>query len=631
MFESLKIYKGQTINLEEAYSALTEFGYKRVGAITEEGDFSQKGENLFIFPATFEYPIRIELFHDTVEGIKTIDVISYKTISDHKMVIILPIKGMLRKRKYRPSVVRKENDPIDSFVDIEPSDYVVHLDYGIGRYLGTERIQVKKGFEDHLVIEYKDADKLYVPLGDLNKVQKYIGFARRPPKLYKIGSRKWTRLKENARKGVAKTAFGILEIQAKRQTLKGFAYSGDTDWQATLEESFPYKETTGQLKATVEVKRDMEKARPMDRLLCGDVGYGKTEVALRAAFKTVMDNKQVAILVPTTILAEQHYITFRDRMKEFPVTIEMLSRFRTKAEQKSIVAALRLGKIDIIIGTHRLLSKDVRLKDLGLVIIDEEQRFGVKHKERLKELRLVVDVLTLTATPIPRTLYLALMGGRDISVIDTPPLERLPVKTHITEFDERLIKKAVENEMQRKGQVYFVHNRIYGIEKICRRLKKILPALNITVAHGRMNEKELEKAMAEFIKGDIDILVCTTIIESGIDIPNANTIFINRADMFGLADLYQLRGRVGRFNRRAFCYLVVDKMETLTGDVQRRLYTIKKYQELGSGFKIAMQDLQIRGAGNLLGVEQHGFIENIGFDLYCRLLRDAIAAFKTKR
>jgi transcription-repair coupling factor (superfamily II helicase) len=633
MFEALKIYKGQGINLEEVYATLADFGYNRVGAITEEGDFSQKGENLFIFPATFEYPIRIELFHDTVEAIKTIDARSYKAISGHNMVIIIPIKGMLRKRKHRPYKARKEADPIDSFVDIEPSDYVVHLDYGIGRYLGTERIKVKEGFGDHLVIEYKDKDKLYVPLSDLNKIQKYISLERRPPKLYKMGSRMWSRAKERARKGVARVAFDILEIQAKRQALKGFAYSGDTDWQITLEKSFPYKETKDQVKTTREVKRDMEKARgltPMDRLLCGDVGYGKTEVALRAAFKAVMDNKQVTILVPTTILAEQHYTTFTGRMKEFPVTIEMLSRFRTRHEQKNIIEALHLGKIDIIIGTHRLLSNDVHLKDLGLVIVDEEQRFGVKHKEKLKRLRLVADVLTLTATPIPRTLYLALMGGRDISVIDTPPMDRLPVETRIIEFNERIIKRAIRSEIQRTGQVYFVHNRIHDIEKVCLRLKRILPDVNIAVAHGRMNENELESTMAEFIKGNIDILVCTTIIESGIDIPNANTIFINKADTFGLAGLYQLRGRVGRFNRRAFCYLIVDKIQALTGDVQRRLHTIKKYQELGSGFKIAMQDLQIRGAGNLLGVEQHGFIENIGFDLYCRLLRDAISSLKSR-
>jgi len=628
MFEALKVYKGQDLNLEDTYHTLTEFGYKRVSGIAEEGDFSQKGENLFIFPATFEYPIRIELSNNRVDDIKTIDITSYKAISIHQMTIILPIKGMLRKRKYRPSKSKKETDPIDSFIDIEPSDYVVHVDYGVGKYLGIERIKAKDGFHDHLVVEYKDRDKLYVPFDDLNKIQKYVSFHKRPPKLYKMGSRIWFRAKERAKKGATKVALEVLEIQAKRNMLKGFAFKEDTDWQKTLEDSFSYKETEDQVKAVIDVKSDMESRKPMDRLLCGDVGYGKTEVALRAAFKAVMDNKQVAILVPTTILAEQHYTVFSDRMKEFPVNIEMLSRFKTKSEQKRIIDDLREGRVDIIIGTHRLLSKDVSLKDLGLLIIDEEQRFGVRHKEKLKAIRLIVDVLTLTATPIPRTLYLALMGGRDISSIETPPLERLPIETRITELDEALIRKAIKHEVNRKGQVYFVHNRIDGIEKICNRVKRMFPELKVAIGHGRMNEKELEKTMSEFIKGDIDVLVCTTIIESGIDIPNANTMIVSRADMFGLADLYQLRGRVGRFNRKAFCYLVVDKLNTLTGDVQKRLQTIKKYQELGSGFKIAMQDLQIRGAGNLLGVEQHGFIDTVGFDLYCRLLRDAIKAFK---
>ena len=489
---------------------------------------------------------------------------------------------------------------------------------------------MKTGYEDHIVIEYKEGEKLYVPFEDLHKIQKYVSFAKRPPKLYRLGSRLWKRAKERARKGAAKIALDILEMQAKRNARKGFAYTGDTDWQGLLERSFPYKETKDQLKATEEVKRDMENSKPMDRLLSGDVGYGKTEIALRAAFKAVMDNKQVAILVPTTILAEQHYTVFSERMKKFPVNIEMLSRFKNKAEQKKILEDLEGGKVDIIIGTHRLLSEDVRFNDLGLLIVDEEQRFGVKHKEKLKRMRIIVDVLTLTATPIPRTLYLALMGGREISVIDTPPLERLPVKTFITEFDERLVRNAIEEEKKRKGQVYFVHNRIHGIEKICARLQKMLPDLKIAVGHGRMNEKELEKTMGDFTKGSVDVLVCTSIIESGIDIPNANTIFINRADTFGLADLYQLRGRVGRFSRKAFCYLMVSGMDALAGNIQKRLYTIKKYQELGSGFKIAMQDLQMRGAGNLLGVEQHGFIEAIGFDLYCRLLRDAITNFKEK-
>ncbi len=576
MFEALKIYKNQNIKLEATYSALSELGYKRVSFVTCQGDFSVKGENLFIFPATFEYPIRIELFHDKVENINTVDTLSFKAISTHQMIIVLPFRGILRRRKYTLRNIHKETDPIDTFVDIEPGDYVVHLDYGIGRYLGTERIKTKVGLFDHLVVEYKGGDKVFVPFEDLNKVQKYIALQSRPPKLYKMGSRLWTRAKHHTERGVAKVAYEILEIQAKRNMLKGHKYSVDTDWQIHLEEIFPYKETKDQLKATIDVKRDMESSKPMDRLLCGDVGYGKTEVALRAAFKAVMDNKQVAILVPTTILAEQHDAVFTERMKEFPVAIGMLSRFKTKHEQKNVIKALREGKIDIIIGTHRLLSKDVCFKNLGLLIIDEEQRFGVKHKESLKRMRLVVDVLTLTATPIPRTLYLALMGGKDISSINTPPLERLPVKTDIVEFDDRIIRRAIRKEIKRKGQVFFIHNRIHGIEKICARLSRMLPEARIAVIHGRMHEKELERTMGEFIDGKIDVLVSTTIVESGIDIPNANTMFINRADAFGLADLYQLRGRVGRFNKKAFCYLIVRRPDILTGVVQKRLFTIKK-------------------------------------------------------
>ena len=630
MFEALKIHKHQNIDPEHIYETLTHLGYKRVQGIAEEGDYSVKGENIFIFPATFEYPVRIELTLDEISSIKSIDQLSYKAISEHEMVMILPIKGMLRKRKYHPAKSKKESDPIDSFVDIEPGDFVVHIDYGIGRYLGVERIKQKDRLEDHMVIEYKGGDKLYVPFEDLNKVQKYISFHKKSPKLYKIGSRVWSKAKEEAKKGANRVAYDILEMQAKRNMMKGFSFSLDTDWQGMLEDSFPYKETRDQIKATVEVKRDMEQPRPMDRLLCGDVGYGKTEVALRAAFKAAMDNKQVAILVPTTILAEQHKMTFTKRMKDFPVNIEMLSRFRNKTEQDAVVEGLKKGSVDIVIGTHRLLSPDISFRDLGIVIIDEEQRFGVRHKEKLKRLRFVVDVLTLTATPIPRTLYLALMGGRDISAINTPPLERLPVKTEIIDFNEGIIRNAIKEELKRGGQVYFVHNRVRGIENIGGKLHRLLPEARIGVAHGQMNEKELENTMVKFGQGDIDVLVCTTIIESGIDIPNANTMLINNADIFGLADLYQLRGRVGRFNKRAFCYLVVRDFEILAGNIQRRLLTIKKYQELGSGFKIAMQDLEMRGAGNVLGTQQHGFIDAIGFDLYCRLLRDAINIYKKR-
>ncbi len=628
MFESLKIHKGQAFDMEGFNRRLVDIGYTRSQGIAEVGDFSVRGENVFVYPATFEYPIRIELSNEIIKKIVSIDILTFKSIQEHNAVIILPAKGRAKIKRYYHKRFLRDQDPIDAFVDINPGDYVVHVDYGIGKFVGVKKIKAKQAEEEHIAIEYKDKDLLYVPFSDLNKVQKYIYFSRKRPKLYKLGGKGWQRTKERASRSVLKVAEEILEVQAKRESLVGHKFSTDTDWQELVEEAFPYKETEGQIKASREVKNDMEKPRPMDRLLCGDVGYGKTEVALRAAFKAVMDNKQVAILVPTTILAEQHYTTFKNRLKDFPVNIEMLSRFRKKASQRSIVKELGRSHVDIVIGTHRLLSDDITFKDLGLVIIDEEQRFGVRHKEKLKKLRLIVDVLTLTATPIPRTLYLALMGGRDISVINTPPLERRPVETHIIEYDENFIKRALKKELSRSGQAYFVHNRIEDIDKIASRLKRILPKARIEIGHGRMHESSLEKTMIMFIKGEIDVLVCTTIIESGIDIPNANTLIVNRAENFGLADLYQLRGRVGRFTRKAYAYFIVEKKTTLTHDAQRRLEALRKFAELGSGFKLAMQDLELRGSGNLLGTRQHGYIEQVGFDLYCRLLHSAIEHLK---
>ncbi|MCM8799027.1 MAG: transcription-repair coupling factor, partial [Candidatus Omnitrophica bacterium] len=511
------------------------------------------------------------------------------------------------------------------FVEIKPGDYVVHIVYGIGIYEGIKKVRREKNvFQDCLVIRYKEGAKLYVPYEDMHLVQKYIGFEGKPPRIYRLGSQEWQKVKENSRKGIWAKAEELLEIQARRKILTGFSFSPDTSWQVELEKSFPYPETTDQIKATQEIKRDMESAYPMDRLICGDVGYGKTEVALRAAFKAVMDNKQVAILVPTTILAEQHYHTFKNRMQNFPVNIEMLSRFRSEEQQKEIVTGIKNGSVDIVIGTHRLLSPDIRFKDLGLVIIDEEQRFGVEHKEKLKKLRLLVDVLTLTATPIPRTLYMALMGAKDMSVINTPPRERLPVETRVCEYAEGIIRRAILFELKRKGQVFFVHNRVKGIEKIAQQLKQVVPEARLGVAHGKLPERLLEKVMLDFIEKKFDVLVCTTIIESGIDIPNVNTIFINHAESFGLADLYQLKGRVGRFKVKAFAYFLIPRGIVLEAEAKKRLLAIERHTELGAGFKIAMEDLQIRGAGNILGTEQHGYIYQIGFDLYCRLLREAI-------
>lgn len=630
MFDYLKIYVGETVNREEILEKLVAYDYRSSKMVAVEGDFSSRGGIIDVYPITFECPIRIELHGDKVESIRSFDVISGAMVSEHTIVIILSTKGIKSAHLKAPYYGFGEEIPIHNFVDIKAGDYVVHINHGIGRYLGIKKLRHEHGYKDHIVIEYADGDKLYVPCDQLYMVQKYIGFEGHAPKLYKLGSQLWEKVKAKARDGIYILANEMLELQAMRAALEGYRFSRDTEWQRELEKSFIYKETPDQTRTTLEVKRDMESSKPMDRLVCGDVGYGKTEVALRATFKAVMDNKQVAILVPTTILAEQHYNTFTNRLKDYPVVVEMLSRFRTDRQQELIVKGLREGVVDVVIGTHRLLSPDIKFKDLGLVIIDEEQRFGVKHKEKLKQLRLLVDVLTLTATPIPRTLYMSLMGTRDMSIINTSPAGRLPIETTVCEFDEHILKKAILREMNRGGQTYFVHNRVQGIEKVCERLAKIIPEAQIGIGHGQMKEKNLEEVMLRFINHQIDVLVSTTIIESGIDIPNANTLIVNNADQFGLADLYQLRGRVGRFMNKAYAYFLIPKDFVVTSDSHRRLHALEKFTELGSGFKIAMEDLQIRGAGNLLGSEQHGHIMAVGFDLYCRLLREAVNSLKSK-
>ncbi len=640
MFKSLKIYTGLATDLENILSALVDYGYTRHENVSEEGDFSRRGGIIDIFPNSFELPIRIELDNDIISSIKTFNPSTGEPLWEHKMVIILPIKkaGAAKRMPF------SEDFPLSNFVDLNIGDYVVHNLYGIGRFLGMDKIKIQDKYKDHLVIEYEHQEKLYVPVESMHLVQKYIAFHIRSPRLYRLGpslrgigrptpvglgSKEWLRTKERTRRGIQKLAWELLSLQAMRISSQGFAYSKDTDWQKEFESGFPYQETPDQIKAAQEVKQDMESSKPMDRLLCGDVGYGKTEVAMRAAFKTVMDNKQVAYLVPTTILAEQHYQNFSIRLKNFPINIQILCRFKTDAEQKRIVKDLSRGSIDIVIGTHRLLSDDIAFKNLGLVIIDEEQRFGVKAKEKLKKIRLATDVLTLTATPIPRTLYMSLMGARDLSVINTPPQNRLPIKTIVVEYDEDLVRQAVLREINRKGQVYYLHNRIQDIEKAKDKLERILPSqVRLAIAHGRMHPKVLEKVMSDFLQGQIDILICTMIIESGIDIPNVNTIIADNAHGFGLSDLHQLRGRVGRFNRPAYAYFMVPKNEILDTDAKKRLNAIQEYSHLGAGFNIAMEDLEIRGAGNLLGAEQHGFIAAVGFDLYCRLLREAVGNFK---
>ncbi|MCL7452390.1 MAG: transcription-repair coupling factor [Anaerolineae bacterium] len=519
---------------------------------------------------------------------------------------------------------RRPVAPEAFFADVEPGTYVVHVEHGIGLFKGLVKMGFNGSEREYLLVEYAAGDKLYVPVYQADRLSRYVGVSEHEPHINRLGTAEWEQVKAKTQKAVEEIADDLLTLYAAREVVEGHAFSSDTLWQAELEASFPYIETEAQARALDEIKTDMEQPRPMDRLICGDVGYGKTEVALRAAFKAVMDGKQVAVLVPTTVLAQQHYQTFTERLGSFPVSVEMLSRFLTRKKQEEVVENISQGGVDIVIGTHRLLSNDVDFRDLGLLIIDEEQRFGVAHKERLKQMRQEVDVLTLTATPIPRTLHMSLTGVRDMSTIDTPPEERLPVRTHVGEYDETLIRQAILRELDRGGQVYFVHNRVMGIYQMAQRLRKLVPEVKMAVAHGQMAERELEQVMLEFAAGKVDVLVCTSIIESGLDIPNANTLIINRADRFGLAQLYQLRGRVGRGARRAYAYLLHPATHTLTETARQRLETLSEATELGAGFRIAMRDLEIRGAGELLGSRQHGHIAAVGFDLYTRLLAKAV-------
>ena len=523
-----------------------------------------------------------------------------------------------RARRSRPVA------PEAFFADVEPGSYVVHVEHGIGLFQGLVKMGLNGGEREYLLVEYAAGDKLYVPVYQADRLSRYVGVSDHGPRINRLGTAEWGLVKAKAKKAVEEIADDLLILYAAREVVEGHAFSSDTLWQAELEASFPYVETEAQARALDEIKADMEQARPMDRLVCGDVGYGKTEVALRAAFKAVMDGKQVAVLVPTTVLAQQHYQTFSERLSSFPTSVKMLSRFLTHKQQEQVVDGLAQGGVDIVIGTHRLLSDDVAFKDLGLLIIDEEQRFGVVHKERLKQMRQQVDVLTLTATPIPRTLHMSLTGVRDMSTIDTPPEERLPVRAHVGDYDETLIRQAILRELDRGGQVFFVHNRVMGIYQMAQRLRKLVPEASISVGHGQMSERELERVMLEFAAGEVDVLVCTSIIESGLDIPNANTLVVNRADRFGLAQLYQLKGRVGRGAQRAYAYFLHPPTPTLTETARQRLQTIGEATELGAGFRIAMRDLEIRGAGELLGSRQHGHIAAIGFDLYTRLLAQAV-------
>ena len=555
-----------------------------------------------------------------------------------------------RPRRQKNSHAQAARSALDiDFTDLEEGDLVVHLQHGIGRYCGLKMMPV--GNSRHvlisenqasvatecLVIEYAPANdgeespKLYVPVSEAHLVSKYVGAGKSNPPLNQLGGTRWAKAKEQTERAVRDIAAEMLRIQAVRETRAGHPCKADTQWQREFESAFIYEETRDQVTAIAETKADQERAKPMDRLICGDVGFGKTEVAIRAAFKCVMDGKQVAILVPTTVLAQQHFNNFRERMADYPIRVELLSRFRTRREQDAVVKNLAAGAVDIVIGTHRIVQEDIAFKDLGLVVIDEEQRFGVLHKEKFKRLRTMVDVLTLSATPIPRTLYLALTGARDMSTIQTPPHDRLPVETIATPYDERTIRDAIQREMNRGGQTFFLHNRVTTIETMRAKLQSLVPNARIVVGHGQMNADDLEEVMTKFVNGDADVLLSTTIIESGLDIPNANTIIIDRADRFGLSELYQLRGRVGRYKHQAFAYLLLPRHARLLTDVRKRISAMKQYASLGSGFKIAMRDLEIRGAGNLLGAEQSGHITAVGFELYCQLLKQSVGALKGEK
>ena len=531
--------------------------------------------------------------------------------------------GVEKKRKRRKKT-NYQGKAIQSFTELSVGDYVVHEEHGLGIYKGIEKVERDKVIKDYIKIEYGDGGNLYLP----ESIQKYAGAEAKKPKLNKLGGTEWNKTKTRVRGAVQEIAKDLVKLYAARQEKAGFQYGTDTVWQREFEELFPYDETDDQMDAIDAVKKDMESRRIMDRLICGDVGYGKTEVALRAAFKAVQDSKQVVYLVPTTILAQQHYNTFVQRMKDFPVRVDMLSRFCTPARQKRTLEDLRKGMVDIVIGTHRVLSKDMQFKDLGLLIIDEEQRFGVAHKEKIKHLKENVDVLTLTATPIPRTLHMSLAGIRDMSVLEEPPVDRMPIQTYVMEYNEEMVREAINRELARNGQVYYVYNRVTDIDEVAGRVQALVPDAVVTFAHGQMREHELERIMADFINGEIDVLVSTTIIETGLDIPNANTMIIHDADRMGLSQLYQLRGRVGRSNRTSYAFLMYKRDKLLREEAEKRLQAIREFTELGSGIKIAMRDLEIRGAGNVLGAEQHGHMEAVGYDLYCKMLNQAVLALK---
>ena len=598
-------------------------------------EMSDKGYSNLILSDSEKQLERLQaIFHETDPDLqyRTLSRTLHEGFTDHDLKCAYYTDHQIFERyhkfKFHDRFSRKESVSLKELIGLNPGDYVVHVDHGIGIFGGLEKIDVNGKLQEAVKLVYKDKDVLYVNIHSLHRISKYRGKDTEAPKIYKLGSGAWQKLKNTTKKKVQDIARELIMLYARRKEQKGFAFSADTYLQTELESSFIYEDTPDQLKATADVKAGMEAGFPMDRLVCGDVGFGKTEVAIRAAFKAVTDSKQVAVLVPTTVLAFQHFNTFRERLKGFPCTIDYLSRFRSPADQRRIVSDLKEGKIDIIIGTHKLVGKEVAFRDLGLLIIDEEQKFGVSVKEKLKQLKLNVDTLTLTATPIPRTLQFSLMGSRDLSIINTPPPNRHPIITELHPFNEEIIKEAIEYEVSRGGQVFFIHNRVQNIQEIKEIVDRVVPDIRSVVAHGQMEGRKLESVILDFMQGDYDVLIATTIVESGLDIPNANTIIINNGQHFGLSDLHQLRGRVGRSNKKAFCYIFTPPVTLLSQEARRRLKAVEEFSTLGSGFNIALQDLDIRGAGNLLGAEQSGFIADIGFDTYNRILNEAISELK---
>jgi transcription-repair coupling factor (superfamily II helicase) len=620
MFNSLKIYKHKVVSIEAVCQSLSNLNYNGGQGVDEPGDFAQKGDTLEIFPVNFSQPVRVKWDFDQISEIYSFDK-NFAKILEYDLLIIVPYA---KKTRHYVS----EDYPLEGSLRIKAGDYVVHTHYGIGKFLGTKKIKANEKEEYFFQIKYADNDRIYVSKENAHLIQKYANLGIKQPALTKLGTKQWKKIIEKVQKGVHQYALTILKVEAERKLIGGIKYPKDSKWQKKFEQQFPYQLTPDQKKAAKTVKGQMQSFQCMDRLICGGVGYGKTEVAMRAAFRAAASGRQVAFLVPTTILAYQHYINLQRRMKDFPLCVEMLSRFRAKSEQKNIIKRIKEGKVDIVVGTHRLLSDDINFKELGLLIIDEEQRFGVKDKVKIKSRRVGIDVLVLTATPIPRTLYMSMVGIKDISLIQTPPRERLSIKTKVYPFSIKIIKKYIKREIARHGQLFFIHNRIKDIAAIARKIKNELPDLKIGLAHGRLPAAEIEEVMLKFVNGEIDILFSTAIVESGIDIPNANTIIINNANNFGLADLHQLRGRVGRRKVQAYALCLRPPLDKIKRESRKKLEFIEQFSHLGAGFELARRDLELRGAGNILGKQQHGFIWMVGFDFYCRLLKKEVDYLK---